>query len=330
MKQSRLLICALILLFALPVFAQDDADSAWTTFTTQNGRIFGIALNPDETIIATISAITIRQNQELAFIDFVLEVFDLETGERLVDIPATDDDKMDNLAFSPDGTLLAVGYYTGDIEIYDTESFEQIGFVDNVYSGGGRQFEFSPDGQYIIGERGTTNVVSTDDWTIIASTWGANEEFIIHAAVSPDSTQFATTDFGDSLNIHDIETGEILESFEGLFDNTGFLFWNTDETIIFESERALHVFDIASGESTIAFNIDGVVIQTMVLSPDNTQALVSTFENTLTLWDIATGEMLVDFPLETYRGPRFADFGETMIAVAEDSTVYVQSLGESE
>lgn len=140
MKQSRLLICALILLFALPVFAQDDADSAWTTFTTQNGTIFDIALNPAETVIVTTSAVAVRRNEEFHFENFVLEVFDLETGERLIDIPATDGGKMNNLAFSPDGTLLAAGYYTGDIEIYDAESFEQIGFVDDVYDGSGRQF----------------------------------------------------------------------------------------------------------------------------------------------------------------------------------------------
>ena len=326
---KKLFVLLIVLLLALPLSlqltAQDEeeevVESIWSTLNTINTRIFDLALHPDESTIAALSVETFRQNQELQFESPVIEIFDIESGDTITEIRPADNSLMHDLAFAPDGMVLAVGYNNGDVEVYDMETYELITTIVDGYGGEGNDLLFSLDGQYLIGGGSTVNVMSTEDWSIVATTRGVEDEAVTHVAVSPDSTQLVTTDFGAMLNLHDIETGAIQTSLPDVQEFAGYVFWYADDRIMVETYDELRIVDVPSGEIVSSTMFDSV-IQTIVVNPTGTQFLMSTFDNTLTQWDIESGEMLADLPLDTYQGPRFVQFGETVITVAEDGVVY--------
>jgi WD40 repeat protein len=124
------------------------------------------------------------------------------------------------VAFSPNGDILAAGYYDGPVILYDMSTWKllavlttQIGFIHSI--------AFSPDGKLIAAGGGIYNPdlrgvqiwdVATQDLVLKLDDF---DEWVNSVAFSPDGAILATADGhplrgGGSAKIWDVKTGELL------------------------------------------------------------------------------------------------------------------------
>jgi serine/threonine protein kinase/WD40 repeat protein len=105
--------------------------------------LFTVALSPDGNMLATAGRIP------------VISLWDVQTGEKIRDLPQGDQGSLARLEFSPDGSTLAASGYTAIVTLWDVASGARIGKLEDraegysaiaFYTGA----DFSPDGKRLL------------------------------------------------------------------------------------------------------------------------------------------------------------------------------------
>ncbi|MFA5075040.1 MAG: WD40 repeat domain-containing protein [Candidatus Babeliales bacterium] len=221
----------------------------------------------------------------------------------------------ESLAFSPDGRLLAAGYSSGEVVLYDAQNRREIhrfsGDGDCIksvaFSSNGQFLAAGSDGNFCVRERGFLNTVKL--WNLNTKksiqlfSRSSTRGFVRSVAFSPDSEYLAAA-------YHDWKDGQIL-------------MWNVN------TGKCVHVFN--NHESLVA-NVQGGEcllkgLSSVSFSPDGKFLAALWFKKDVNGAD-ARGIVLWD--LETKRCIRyFADSGarSNTIAFSVDSSFIVAAGG---
>jgi WD40 repeat protein len=114
----------------------------------------GVALSPDGKMYASYDKRT-----------RALQLADLETGKPL-GAPIADQEKINQLCFSPDGQILAAGYADATIRLWDVHSHQPLGPPLQGHDTGVFSLAFRPDGKVLAsGSRGNSAVIFLWDIT---------------------------------------------------------------------------------------------------------------------------------------------------------------------
>lgn len=158
------------------------------------------------------------------------KLWDVKTGELLAEL--TIQGKTDQLyiqafsdiAFNPDGTLLAAINADGDVQLWDVISRKEVGMTTGV-SGEGSGVAFSPDGKLLAASgaaSGYTNTIPelrlwvVDTGELVFKLDGHNAA-AGKVKFSPDGKILASTSFYDSdgtVMLWDVGTGEVLATID--------------------------------------------------------------------------------------------------------------------
>jgi WD40 repeat protein len=124
-----------------------------------------------------------------------------------------------SLAFSPDGTTLAVGYGDQKIKLYDVEDGSLQYVLDLLYAPSPNALRFTPDGRFLVSDdlaRGRNYQNKLGMWSVesgelisLINDAGRMGEFPFH----PDSTRLVTTQFGGFVLVYSIPEGELVFDF---------------------------------------------------------------------------------------------------------------------
>jgi WD40 repeat protein len=150
-------------------------------------------------------------------------LYDVENGQKLKEfkvgfLPTT-------VAYNPDGKSASIGYYEGDIKIFDIESGQELrifkGHTDPVNS-----LAFSPDGKYIVSGSGSSSSGRPKDSSVRMWNTETGQELwsrkgytrVVHSiGFSPDGKRIFALLYnffenGSDIRIYDTENGRELRT----------------------------------------------------------------------------------------------------------------------
>jgi WD40 repeat protein/class 3 adenylate cyclase/energy-coupling factor transporter ATP-binding protein EcfA2 len=287
----------------------------------QKGPIFDIARSRDGRLLAT----TGQQDGTVFLWDVAARGSlgaPLQTGEPLVP----------DVAFSPDGRLLAVGTLAQEppmqLQLWDLASRKK---VDTVETEGQARPQFSPDGRTIAYHDGKGHIVLWDVATrhpradLFADTSG--EQAHATAAFSPDNKTLITGSRLGQVQFWDPATGKLLAKPQTTHADIVVDFaFSPDGRLVASasSDGNVLVWDVASRALVGApFTGGGGALSRVAFSPDGSMLATTDHNGTLNLWDVASRRQ-IGRPLTGHHadaiGVTFLD-GDTVVTSSVDGSL---------
>jgi WD40 repeat protein len=165
-----------------------------------------IQFGPDGHTIAT--AATYPLGHEGPWTD--LELWSADSGRSLGALESKEG-VLGNLAFSPDGRLLATGLWEHEVAVWDVASQTQLRALPGQVSA------FSPGGELLaVAELDRLSLLDSADYRPL-TTLNTETGFIRSLSFNPDGSRLAVS--GEGVNILDINTGDLLHRMP---DTSGF------------------------------------------------------------------------------------------------------------
>lgn len=321
-----------------------DSLEEYAHFET-NASANSVAFSPDGEIIAT------------ALSDNTLKLWNSSDGTLIKSFDGHIDDKdgksiekfeVTNVAFSPNGNLIAGGSTDGTVNVWQVSDSSLLITLENHDEEITSVF-FSPDGQAIFSSSwaGSLHMVNVTDWKIVRTFIGVS---IVDASISNDGKTLATYDtyryfangvwrIEEKLILWNVESGEKLDN----VINQGFI-WNNTTDLAFSpnsqfigaalEDRSIQFWDTTTGDLKNTLN-DMVPNSwyylndfTLSFSPDS-QLLLMAGANVMGVWDFQKGVLLKSATIKT---EEFIDIAlspdQTMLAAVEGPNVDLLQLSD--
>jgi WD40 repeat protein len=270
------------------------------------GDVSSVTFSPDGKMLAT--ACEFRGGGlRTAIRDKTARIWDAATGEELLRI-GYDDWNSNEMAFSPDGKMLATASRDGKVSIWSSRvaGVEQACYIPAVV--------FSPDWKnmqnYSVVYFGLNSTLKAAMKGNTVTIWNLSsgaeisrmehDSEVQHAMFSPDGTRLATiTQFhassggkdGGIARIWDVATGSELVGIKqkDLFQDLAF--GPEGDYLVTGGFGPISIWDMANGFEQMRIEQDEI-IYSLCLSPDGSRLATGDNEGNLRIWDIDSGTEL--------------------------------------
>lgn len=207
------------------------------------------------------------------------EILTLERGVRY---PAF-------VAFSPDGSELALGLFDKQIDLWDVTSGQLIYSLPKQGNNRTKRMDFSPDGMLLaIGVNdGTVRLWDIESRQYIKTLINPGETDIHDLAFSPDGNYLASGGRMPAVILWNVASGEIVKRFR-LTDNLISLAFSPDGTLLASTggyEHVVHIWSVTSGNLLHSLPHDGQLMS-VAFSPDGRFLAAGSFNSQVYLWGI--------------------------------------------
>ena len=209
-------------------------------------------------------------------------LYDVATHRELALLPAR---RVEDLAFSPDGTTLAsCGSHKDKVRLWNAETGHQMAALDVSAAA----VAFSPDGRTLAS--GYTGIELWDVETGIVKAaisepglWG-----IQSVAFSPDGRTLAAGLYDHTVRLWDVETAAGTEIFRGHGAEVRDVSFSPDGRIVASAsfDHTVRLWEVASGAVTTLAGHESWVVS-LDFSPDG--STLASGSDDIKLWDLATG-----------------------------------------
>ena len=262
-----------------------------------------------------------------------VDFYDTLSWELTGHIDTQADGGIEDIEYSPDGSLLAISTSYGEnetnyVELWDASSLTLVRALESR-EGWVSSIAFSPDGTMLVSGNETGSYflwnVSTGDLIKVVNqahlVSGRHAESV---AFSPDGRHIAlgywTSDSG-GVEIWDLETDDFLDL--GTFRNQMYeLAYTTDGQLLAGStENTVFVFDTATGDRVLELNLGGGSLSDVAISPNGRFLAAEKDEDfeLVQIFDIRSGALVCSFTghqMDWIRTLEFSPDGSMLVTAA--------------
>ena len=196
---------------------------------------------------------------------------------------------IEEVAFSPDGSLLAVASRIG-IWLYDAATSRELallfGHTSEVTS-----VSFSPDGSTLASGSSDYTVKLWDVATRqnIATLTGHTSS-VISVSFSPDGSTLASGSRGNTVKLWDVATRRNTATLTGHRHWVNSVSFSPDGSTLASgsSDYAVKLWDVATRQNIATLEAHTSSVRSVSFSPDGSTLASGSSDNTVKLWDVAT------------------------------------------
>ena len=121
-----------------------------------------------------------------------------------------------------------------------------------------------------------------------------HDDVTFAVAFSPDGTLIASGSNDRKVFLWDLESREVIATFQGISDNIYDVAFSPDGKSIAaaSADNSVHIWDIGSGKLTALLKGHQEMVLEIEFSPDGKYLLSASADQAIKLWDLASGEQL--------------------------------------
>ncbi len=213
-------------------------------------------------------------------------------GARLKPLPNRQGDFPVQVAYSPDGKALAIGYESGFVDIVDPESGKPLPRDFIKVPNYVQRLVWSPDGRFLA----VGNAQGSTLWLYHAAT-GRQRRVFTHSlfpkramgafVFSPDGRTLAVTNRRNLVALFDVNTGETRLTISGLTTAKALAFAPDGRTLLVGSaDNSIRFLDVHTGEERSRLTGNNGGIDSLLVFPDGKQFASGCGDGTIVLWDM--------------------------------------------
>ena len=238
-----------------------------------------------------------------------------------------------NIAYSPDGTQLAVSNGLG-IWIYDANTLDEVTLFTG-HTGGVNSVVFSPDGEILVsgGDDNTIRVWNVHTGQLL-HTLDEHTGSVNSVAFSPDGKMFASGSSDFTARLWDADTHQLLKTFRMVSKNTVFYvgtarvysvaFSPDGKTLATgDAYRHLELWDINAGKLLVDTNKSRGTVTSVAFSSDGDTLASGDTNGQIQLWGARTGKywQTVGEHNRSVNSVTFSPDGKTLASGGDDSKI---------
>ena len=250
-----------------------------------------------------------------------------DTGQKLSESRL--DNPINKVAFSEDGSTLAIADRNGSIQLWDTTTSSQQADLEG--HGGGRDSEilalaFSPDGKILASgsEDKTVRLWDAQNHTKLGTLRG-HTGWVTAVAFSEDGNTFASGDASKTIKLWDLDTEKEQATITGHKNTINALAFAPVGTPLYgmclasgSTDGTIRFWNPLNGEELITFTSGHTEsVKAVAFSKDGTTLTTAAFNGVVDVWSLQTGRELITF---TDGQCDAAD----VIALSPDATYFVR------
>jgi WD40 repeat protein len=268
-----------------------------TPISGHSARVITVALSPDGTRAFSAGG------------DNLLILWDVTTGQELRR-EETANFPIRSMAFSPDGTIIALGSTQGDIELRNVETWELLQTLDGGDQGIVLSVAFSPSGTSLVSGSVSGTVILWDLTTqqnVILSAAGntinttvqgrdGHTDAVNSVTFSPDGEYILSGSSDESMILWEVATNKLIHRFFGHNGAVTSVAFNADsddlQAISASLDNSLIVWDIEQRTEIHRLFGHEDAVSAVAFLPDNRTAISGSNDGTVRVWDVDGSESI--------------------------------------